>query len=295
MLARERSVQLAEIKAEQDQMLRAGQQLLREAMYTRHPYRFNPLGKPASVAKLSRAALAEFHRGFVVPNNMVLTIFGNVKADDVRKKVAAKFGSMKSVKLEFPHSGAERLTAAVRKEQHKDKEQAVLLIGFNGTDMFSKDRFAMELLDEAYSGMGSRLFRRIRDELGLCYYIGAYQLLGLEPGYFAFYVGTTPQKIEQCEKEIYAELGKLKQDGLGAEELDRAKNGIIGQRKVKMQDNGGLSMMVGLDELYGLGYDLFRSMDEKYRAVSTADIKRAAQTYLVDKPYAVAIIRPPAK
>ena len=295
MLARERSVQLAEIKAEQDQMLRAGQQLLREAMYTHHPYRFNPLGKPESVGKLSRADLAEFHRRFVVPNNMVLTIFGKVKADEVRRKVEAKFGSMKSVKLEFPHSGPERLAAAVRKEQNKQKEQAVLLIGFSGTDMFSKDRYAMELLDEAYSGMGSRLFHRIRDELGLCYYIGAYQLLGFEPGYFAFYVGTTPQKVELCEKEIYAELEKLKRGGLSPDELERAKNSIVGQRKVKMQSNADLSLMVGLDELYGLGYDFFRSMDEKYRAVSPDDVKRVAQAYLADKPSAVAIIRPAAK
>jgi len=294
-LTRERAVQLAEIKSEQDQILRAGQQLLREELYTRHPYRFNVLGNPETVSKLTRADLAEFHRRFVAPNNIVLTVFGNVNAEEVHKKVQAKFGAMKSEKVEFPTSVTERLAADTRKEQNKQKEQAVLLIGFSGTDVFNKDRFAMEVLGEAYTGQGSRLFLRLRDELGLCYYVGAYQLLGLAPGFFAFYVGTTPQKVEMCEKEIDAELKKLTRDGLSAEELERAKNGLIGQRKVKLQDDADLSLMVGLDELYGLGYDFYRTMDEKYRAVTAEDIKRVAQTYLADKPSAVAIVRPLVK
>jgi zinc protease len=234
----------------------------------------------------------EFQRRFIVPNNMVVTVFGDVKADDVRRKVEAKFGGMKSMKLEFPHTGPETLKTDVDKVETAPKEQAVLLIGYSGVDVFNKDRFPLELLDEAYSGQGSRLFLRIRDELGLCYYVGAYDLVGLDPGYFAFYVGTTPEKVATCEKEIFAELDKLKQDGLSDEELTRAKNSLIGQRLVQMQDNSQLSMMVGLDELYGLGYDFFRTVDDKYRAVTLDDIKRIARTYFDGKPHAVAIVKP---
>ena len=140
-LTRERETQLAEIKSEQDQMIRAGQQILREALYTHHPYRLNPLGSPDSVTKLARTDLADFYRRFVVPNNMVICVFGDVKAADVLKRIEAKFGSMKPVKLEFPHSGPDQLAANVRKELNKQKQQAVLLIGFDGTDIFSKDRF----------------------------------------------------------------------------------------------------------------------------------------------------------
>ena len=117
----------------------------------------------------------------------------------------------------------------MRTVQNVPKEQAVLLIGYNGADIFSKDRFALELLSEAYSGQASRVFHRLRDELGLCYYVGAYELLGLDPGYFAFYVGTTPQNVATCEKEIFAELEKLETGGLSDEELHSAKNGINGR------------------------------------------------------------------
>ena len=292
MLERERTVQISEFKREQDQILRKGQQALREALYTQHPYRLNVLGKPEALAKLTRANLADFHRRFVVPNNLVITVFGNVNADEVRRKVEAKFGGVKSVKLEFPRPGAEMLKADARKVENVPKEQAVLLIGYSGTDLFSKDRFALELLQEAYSGLGSRVFLRLRDELGLCYYVGAYQLAGLDPGYFAFYVGTTPQNVATCEKEIFAELEKLKANGLSDEELARAKSGVIGKRRVALQNNSDLSLMVGLDELYGLGYDFFKTMDEKSRAVAPDDIKRVANQYFNNKPHAVVVVTP---
>jgi zinc protease len=293
MLARERDIQLAEIKAEQDQLLRAGQQLLREALFAKHPYRLNVLGKPGTVAKLTREDLTGFHRRYVTPGNMVLTVFGNVNAGDVRKKIEAKFGAMKPVKMELPRTLPEKLPASVRKETIRPKEQAVLLIGFIGADVYSKDRYALELLDELYSGLGSRVFLRIRDELGLAYYVGAYQMLGLDSGYFAFYAGTTPGNVATCEQEIFAELAKLEAGKLTEEELDRAKNSLIGQRRVRMQDNAELSTMVGLDELLGFGHEYFKTMDGRYRAVTLDDIKTVANTYFASKPSAVVVVKPP--
>lgn len=292
LLDRERETQLAEIKAEQDQILRAAQQLLREAMFTRHPYRLNTSGTLDTVAMLTRAQLAEFHRRYVVPNNMVICVFGDVTAADIRQKVEARFGAMRPVKLEFPKTRAETLQSVVRREEAKPKQQAVLLLGFSGSDIFNPDRFALELLDTAYSGQGSRIFRRIRDELGLCYYVGAYQLLGVEPGFFTFYVGTTPENVATCEKEFFAELLKLAETGLTDEELNRAKASVIGQRKVSMQDNAQLAQMVGLDELYGLGHDYFTTMDARYRAVTMADIQRIAKKYFAGKPHAVVVVKP---
>ena len=292
MLERERHAQLAEIKAEQDQVIRVGQQLLRETVFTKHPYRLNPLGSPATVAKLTAADLAAYHRRYVAPDNMVLAVFGNVKADDIRKRVEARFGSMPAAKTALPKTAPEIIATQLRKEETRPKEQAVLLIAYPGTDMFSKDRFALDLLHEVYSGMGSRVFLRLRDELGLCYWCGAFQLLGLDPGYFAFFVGTTAKNVGLCEKELLAEVERLQRDGVTKEELERAKNSVIGQRKVKMQDNADLAMVAGVDELNGLGCDFFQTVDAKYRVVTLDDIKRVAAKYLGTPGRAVITVKP---
>jgi predicted Zn-dependent peptidase len=77
--------------------------------------------------------------------------------------------------------------------------------------------------------------------------------------------------------------------------LERAKNSIIGQRLVKMQDNAALASMSGLDELYGLGYDFFQTMDAKYRAVTLDDIKHVMAVYFAGKPHAVVTVGPATK
>jgi zinc protease len=130
----------------------------------------------------------------------------------------------------------------------------VLVIGFRGTTVRDADRYPLELLQEACSDLGSRLFMRIREKLGLAYYVGAQNVLGLAPGYFAFYAGTEPEKAGQVETELLNEAELLRAEGLTAEELKRAKAKVIGQRKIARQDLGGFAMTNALDELYGLGY-----------------------------------------
>jgi zinc protease len=245
------------------------------------------------VAQLTRQDLQQFQQQFVAPNNMVLCVFGDVKADAVRRAVESTFGGMPSRPLQFPAAPAERLAENRDKTEYRPREQAVLLLGYSGVDIRSPDRYAFEVLDAAYSGQGSRIFLRIRDELGLAYYVGASQLLGLDPGYFAFYVGTTPQKLDTCRDELFAELKKLQVEGLSAEELARAKNSLIGQQKVQRQDNGQLALAAGLDELYGLGYDFFQKLEAHYQAVTGDDIRRVATTYFGDRPRALVVVRPP--
>ena len=87
------------------------------------------------------------------------------------------------------------LSQTVAVEELKEKAQAVLMVGYRGADMFSSDRYALELIDEASSDLGSRFFVRIREEMGLAYYVGASQMQGLVSGLFAFYLGTDPRKI----------------------------------------------------------------------------------------------------
>ena len=176
----------------------------------------------------------------------------------------------------------------------RDKKQAVLVIGFPGATMFSEERYALELLQECCSDLGSRLFLRIREELGLAYYVGAQTLCGIAPGYFAFYTGTEPAKAELVEKELLKEAELLRTEGLTAEELKRAKAKIIGQKKISRADLGHLAMTTALDELYGLGYGYSESEDARYEAVTLEQVKAAARKYLRQDAFVIAIVKPGA-
>ena len=184
------------------------------------------------------------------------------------------------------------LDAIKRVSDTRDKKQAVLLIGYPGRTIYSDDRYALELLQEALSDLGSRLFTRIREKLGLAYYVGAQNFLGLTPGYFAFYTGTEPEKVQQVETEMLKEAAALRTDGLTAEELKRAKAKVVGQKKIARQDLGNYAMVIALDELYGLGFDHSDKDDAKYEAVTLADVKRVAAKILAEDKFVISVVKP---
>jgi zinc protease len=178
-------------------------------------------------------------------------------------------------------------------ESQKEKAQGVIMVGYRGVDIFSKDRRALELIDEASSDLGSRFFIRIREQMGLAYYVGASQMQGLVPGLFAFYLGTDPQKIEPVKTALLDEIRKLASDGLTNEELTRAKKKLIGQQEIANQSNDSFGYHCALDELYGLGFDYYKKLEHDVDAVTLEDIKRVAVKYFRDQPYVLATVRPP--
>ena len=179
-----------------------------------------------------------------------------------------------------------------RVTETRDKKQAVLVIGYRGTTLQDADRYALELVQEACSDLGSRLFLRVREKLGLAYYVGAQNVVGLVPGYFAFYAGTTPEKATLVETELLNEAELLRNEGLTAAELKRAKAKVIGQRKIARQDLGGFAMTTALDELYGLGYAHTDKEDALYEAVTLDQVKAVAQQYLKPDAMVIAVVRP---
>src|SRR5581483_9147018 len=154
------------------------------------------------------------------------------------------------------------------------------------------DRYALELLQEACSDLGSRLFLSIREKLGLAYYVGAQNFMGLAPGYFSFYVGTAPEKLDLVEQQLLAEAALLRDEGLSEEEVKRAKAKMVGQKKIARQDLGGYAMTCALDELYGLGYAHGDLEDAKYEAVTLKQVQTVAAKYLKASSLVVSSVGP---
>src|SRR6266850_1796911 len=161
-------------------------------------------------------------------------------------------------------------------ESLKDKAQGVIMVGYRGADMYSPDRSALELIDEASSDLGSRFFIRIREQMGLAYYVGASQMQGLVPGLFLFYLGTDPQKINKVKTELLDEINKLAAEGLTIDELTRAKKKLLGQMQIANQSNDSFGYMAALDELYGLGFAHYKTIERDVDAVTLDDVKRVA-------------------
>ena len=292
-LERERQIQLANIRAQKDDLLPSALKRMRRELFGEATYGLSANGSEESVPTIQIAGLKKQHAALAVSDNCVLAIFGDIKTAAVKAAVLKKFGSWKrgTTTLAKP-APAPRLKKPVRVTETRDKKQAVLVIGFPGASVHDSDRYALELIQEACSDLGSRLFVRIREKLGLAYYVGAQNFPGLVPGYFAFYVGTEPGKVDLVETELLKEAAELRAHGLTAEELKRSKAKVVGQKKIARQDLGGYAMASALDELYGLGFRHADSEDAKYEAVTLEQTKAAANKYLTPGSLVVSIITP---
>jgi zinc protease len=292
-LERERQIQLATIRAQRDELLASAFHLMRQGLFGETGYGMQAIGTENSVRSLLASHLQHFHHRLVRPNNCVLAVFGHVKSETALASVTDLLGQWAPGEgMLEPSQVTPSLTQRKRLVETREKKQAVLVIGFPGCSVYSPERYALELLQEACSDLGSRLFIRIRDELGLAYYVGAQNMLGLVPGFFAFYAGTAPEKAALVEEHLLHETEKLMKQGLTQEELNRAKAKIIGQRKIARQDLGSYATAVGLDELYGLGFQHHEEEDAKYEAVSLEDIQRAAHQHLRIEASVLSILSP---
>lgn len=294
--AREIEVQLASLKAEEEEMTTVARNLVREKLFPDHPYGLRSSGTPESVADLSQGELLEFHRQYVTGHNGVIAVFGNVKAEEVRALVEKQFSRLPPGTLELNEVRSPTpLREPVQVEDFRNKAQAVLMVGYMGTDMFNPDRWALELIDEASSDLGSRFFVRIREQMGLAYFVGSSQMVGLVSGPFVFYLGTSPEKVDEVKTALLEEIGKLSREGLTDVELSRAKEKLIGQQEIRNQSNDAFAYATALDELYGLGHTYHQEMKKLVEAVTSDDVKRVASKYFEGKPAVTAVVRPKAK
>ncbi len=292
-IAREKEVQLAGIKAEEEEVTSVARNLMRAQLFSDHPYGLRDLGTPESVAALNQGDLQAFRDRYLVGHNGVIAIFGNVKAAEVRRQVEQASAAMPAGEPAFQRL-PEPLAPAqeIRVEEFKNKAQAVLMVAYLGSDLFDPDRAVLELIDEASSDLGSRFFVRIREEMGLAYFVGSSNRCGLVRGPFVFYLGTDPVKLAAVQAELLSEIGELAAHGLSAVELTRAREKLVGQQDIRNQSNDAFAYATALDELYGLGFNHYQELRKQVEAVTVEDVKRVANKYFLSQPPVIAVVRP---
>ena len=293
-VALEKDSQLAAIKAEDDQITAVARNLLKPRLYGNHPYSLRGNGMPETVTNITSADLKAFRDRLVVGRNGVLSIFGAVNPKEALELANKDFGTLPAGEelLSKPPVAAP-LTQSVETSAERQKQQAVVMKGFLGTSITAKDRPALELIEEASSDLGSRFFNRIREKLGLAYFVGASNSTGLAPGAFVFYLGTDPKKVDLAKSEFNDEIAKLASEGLTLEELDRAKAKLLGAEAIRNQSPAALGGLSATNELLGLGYDHDKVRREEIEKVNLEEIKRVAQKYFRDGKSVEVVVGPP--
>jgi zinc protease len=285
--------QQASIREEQEDPLTVALRRARREIFAGLPYERTALGTVQTIAALDEATCRAHWERTVQARNGVISVFGDVKADEVLGWVESRLGRIPGGARSA--AGFDAVTPgalADRWDLKLDKEQGVLVIGFPTVGLQHEDAAALHLIDEACSDMGSRLFNRIREELGLAYYVGTQAFHALGAGAFYFYVGTDPTKLEMVEAELMKEVAALASEGLGAEELERAKTTWKSSWLRQQQGNGAMADALGWDELNGFGFGHHRRLPELMQAVSIEQVLATTTKYFDPARAFVVTVRP---
>ena len=251
------------------------------------PYHLNPEGKANTVKALTAADLKKCHAGCMVPDNMVVAVFGDIQPEAAIALVARHFGGLAAAdakrRAAAPGSNAIPESKVVRKTTSKDTAMLMLAYACEGIHD-QADHAAMIVLRailNGYSTPGGWLHNELRGA-GLVYYVQSTELTGPVPGYFLITSQTQPDKLDEVVERIRGNLERAKEGKFPEDEFRTAIEQIVGLHAQENVTIGAQARTAALDEIYGLGYDYDKKFDAQIRAVTLPDVVRVAKKYLTN-------------
>ncbi|MEE9457427.1 MAG: pitrilysin family protein [bacterium] len=296
---REQDRLLAQVQSEDDDWELEAEKMMRARLYPKHPYRYRTTGTVDSVARLADGDALAYYKKYVTPANVVVAVVGDVDPAEVARVVEKKLGRWRPLESPPPVVPADPPPADRELVfETTDKEQAVIYRGYRGVTYGDVDEFPLRLLDAAISGVylpGGRLHERLRDA-GYVYVVHAYNVSAEDPGFFAIFAATSPERAEEVLAAVEEEVAKIKAEPITAEELGLAReNWLTMNALYNNQSNADVAGVAARYELVGLGYDWPEDFDERVLAVTADDITAAARKYLVNPVIVVTTPTPPGE
>jgi predicted Zn-dependent peptidase len=251
------------------------------ALYGTHPYALPILGTPDSLKRVDHAAIVAWYRRFYRPERMKLAVSGQVKASEVIAEARQLFGalpaggSVADAPIPPPTSTERRI------DVEQPAQQAQIVLAGLAPRLSDRDHAAVKVLANVLGGgMAGRLFAELRDRQALAYTASAYYDPVREPGALILYLGTAPDNATRAEEALRKEIGRIRSEPVGAEELARAKGYLLGNYTMDRRTNGRLAWYLAFYEIEGIGQKFPDQYRRAVEAVTPADVLRVARTYL---------------
>ncbi|WP_457755705.1 M16 family metallopeptidase [Thermodesulfatator indicus] len=284
---------LSALARQEDDPLQLAVKEFYRLLFSPHPYGLNILGSPEVIQNLTAEDIKKAYDSFVAPSRGVLAIVGDVDPEKVLPLIEKYFGTWQKEAPPLPEDKEpEPLLEPRISTINMDREQVHLILGFRGPDIFSQDRYAMEVLNAILAGQGGRLFKELRDKEALAYSVTSFLTLGINTGGIGFYIATEPAKKKLALAGLWQEITKITQEGVTDEEIKRAKRWLVGRYLTSLQTNSAQAMEQAVNEILGLGYNYGLRYIQKIQNVDWENINDVAKKYLQNQSYVLVTVGP---
>lgn len=290
----ERRLTLQAIRSQKEQPMSIAFDRLRRNLYGDHPYAISGLGLAETVAEIARADLQRYHQTYFRPDNIVVSLTGCTHPEAAVAQIEKVFGDWKAPPTPLPPY---KFPKIVSQPQHsiipQDTQQSIVMLGYLAPSIAQdtvfqgkpSDYASLKLLSTYLgNGLSSRLFVELREKRGLAYDVSAFFPTRRATSHFIAYMGTAPQNTKTALDGLRFELDRLREVTLSEEELQTAKNKLLGQYALGKQTNAQIAQLNGWYEMLGLGIEFDRGFVDAITAVTPEIARECARQYLTE-PY----------
>src|SRR5437667_6940707 len=268
--------------------------LLFAPAYRRHPYLFPVIGEIEIYNQLTQEQVMQYYKTRYVPNNLTFTIVGDVDAEKVRQQLAELFKPYPEQSLKPVFIPAEPPQLG-RREAHQEfpTELTRLELAWHIPEITSPDVPALDLLSTILGdGRSSRLYRRVREEAGLAFSISAFSYTPGHPGLFGIGATLDPKKRDVAEQLVLRIIDEIKQTGVTAEELAKARKITLSHHLGALTTMRGQASDIGSNWLLTRDLNFSRHYLDAVQKVTLEDVKSVAKTYLTENNLTVISLNP---
>jgi predicted Zn-dependent peptidase len=290
-LSKERGVIIEEINMYKDTPRVYVQDLFYQAVYGDQPAGRHPLGTKETVNSLKREDFTSFMNKHYIAKNTIVVVSGNFDQKRVEKEVKEKYSQMSSAKpLKHP-SITEKQTEPTFLVEKRKTDQLHLVLGVRGLKASDKKVPVLMVLNSVLSGgMSGRLFQKLREDMGVCYYVKSSVDLNRKHGTMFISAGIDPKRFGEVVDAVIFELNLLKKELVDNKELKKSKEHLIGRMFLGLESSDSVAEFFVEQEILTGEQKTPQQIAKEIRAVTADDIKKLSKRLFKNEKLVASVV-----
>lgn len=276
-LRREKQNTLKALRSRRERGHELAMDKLRQITYRGTSYEYAPMGKEEDVESISREDIVERWKDVLKAKNTVVSLVGDFRAEEVLPLLKEAFSELPKGEYVYQVGEAE-MSSNILERVKREGSQATILCAFDAPSFRSDDYFAFKVLDAVLGdGMTSKLFKELREKRGYAYAVYSTYPTRLSSPRLIAYIGTSPEKKEPAVEDL---IEVVKRHEINPEDVELAKNKIIGDFLLAHQTRARQAWYLGFFEVMGFGWKMDLEYTQRIKEVSHQRVKEVRERFL---------------
>ncbi|OGG39773.1 hypothetical protein A3A21_02360 [Candidatus Jorgensenbacteria bacterium RIFCSPLOWO2_01_FULL_45_25b] len=292
-IEKEKGVIVEEINMYEDMPSRRVQELFMELVYGDQPAGWGIAGRKDVVRGLQQKDFIDYRSKHYIPASTVVAVSGGFDSKLALKEIHRHFGALAKKRQVSRAKVREKQLQPKELISFKDSDQTHLVLGFRAFSFFDRRKYALKVLaDILGGGMSSRLFHKIREELGAAYYVRASDDLYSDHGIFEMSSGAQHAKVTEVISAMLQECGRLTKELVSPSELRKVKDHLVGSMFLSLETSEDIAYFYAGQEIAGLPLSNPSEVGRRISLVTAEDVRAVARALFRDARLNLAMIAP---